>query len=1102
MAPHLRRSHRSPAPSSSSGTKRKRQPTVVPEREDEAEDEEGGGDADTSPPARLGSSSSDPRPTKRRNVGPRPSRQSTPSAAGSTSDRKVLPLPRRTPASALSARCLDISPSPVNLDISPSPVNLDISPSPARLALRLLPLAPCSRRAPRPHCLVRHPIPRPPLRPLLVGIRLPFRAPTPAPAGSFRSFIATYRLERVKPVSDLSETLEEARAAAHRYDGLIRELSGRLHDLELNPAPRAAVPEPYERQPTPTEPDFTRVPLPVAPTPPEQDSGRTTFASGSQHVAAREVRDQYVADYQRYSEQMEPALARRELYARDFVAIHRKEQDDAARARQSAIDEAEARNARLDGQLPELLDRLEELRTASHSCSIRLRRLEATTEARISARRETVSRIEAALAADRSRRALGDTAPLGELLDLVLDALHGYAAPLDHAFVPVASFGHRSPSPSGSDSSEDGGDNDRLSDDDDEDDEDDAPPASGITVAVPSVVSRRGRPSPAGSALAVTKSQYEHSIAQEYRVVIEKARPADGGRLRLWNGCDRCWGASAGPRPCVQWTPRHGQSKRTKCVGCVHLHKTCEDPEKPRFGPSSYNALNYWNAREGYPLTPLPPQAAPPPTVVDSEDDKDNDAQDELSEDSRPVKMERYRPRGEEDAKGKGKARDETDDRYRSRASPSRGKASSSKSRSGSVLVPGYNFGEPFGAQVEGFVPHISFERPTECTAYFPPPSSVVRRFLDVPQVQQEEGPVGDRVERLRRRRAFIHLSHVQMEQIAVLRAGLDAVTRYQAEILDYQLPMPRTHATLTTAVHSRDFPFIPPGLDPAAVFPEIRESLLRVLHRAHPWLVPYFEFVEDRRATSPRATLPPGTLCSCFIGSAMTGFARRRRRRARPEAREVRDPQAQARLARLLLVRVAKAEGRWALQRSCAVPLPTVPLALASSTVRTFPSGPSRGDADMDAPEHAGPSEEEPKEKTPPFLPGTASPVGAPPSPPRCSHRRGYRAASRQQQCGSRQRAARREAGHAVGGRGRDVAGAQSQHIGVHHQSVCHRVARFSLLTHDSRIFPILEIGVEQSKWVVGNPGLCLPMNGRHESTPSVSTGATEDDLLHLFDR
>ncbi|KAF7374000.1 hypothetical protein MSAN_00280300 [Mycena sanguinolenta] len=46
-------------------------------------------------------------------------------------------------------------------------------------------------------------------------------------------------------------------------------------------------------------------------------------------------------------------------------------------------------------------------------------------------------------------------------------------------------------------------------------------------------------------------------------------------------------------------------------------------------------------------------------------------------------------------------------------------------------------------------------------------------------------------------------------------------------------------------------------------------------------------------------------------------------------------------------------------------------------------PLGPVEGDADMDAPEHAGPSEEEPKEKTPPFLPGTASPVGAPPSPP-----------------------------------------------------------------------------------------------------------------------
>ncbi|KAF7373999.1 hypothetical protein MSAN_00280200 [Mycena sanguinolenta] len=861
MAPHLRRSHRSPAPSSSSGTKRKRQPTVVPEREDEAEDEEGGGDADTSPPARLGSSSSDPRPTKRRNVGPRPSRQSTPSAAGSTSDRKVLPLPRRTPASALSAAASTSRPRPSTSTSRPRPSTSTSRPRPSTSTSDPPPSGP-----PRPAPAAARPLfparpapalPRSPphssatASPPAGRNSTPFRAPTPAPAGSFRSFIATYRLERVKPVSDLSETLEEARAAAHRYDGLIRELSGRLHDLELNPAPRAAVPEPYERQPTPTEPDFTRVPLPVAPTPPEQDSGRTTFASGSQHVAAREVRDQYVADYQRYSEQMEPALARRELYARDFVAIHRKEQDDAARARQSAIDEAEARNARLDGQLPELLDRLEELRTASHSCSIRLRRLEATTEARISARRETVSRIEAALAADRSRRALGDTAPLGELLDLVLDALHGYAAPLDHAFVPVASFGHRSPSPSGSDSSEDGGDNDRLSDDDDEDDEDDAPPASGITVAVPSVVSRRGRPSPAGSALAVTKSQYEHSIAQEYRVVIEKARPADGGRLRLWNGGHLDTASRKGPNALAAST----------------LHKTCEDPEKPRFGPSSYNALNYWNAREGYPLTPLPPQAAPPPTVVDSEDDEDNDAQDELSEDSRPVKMERSKkgvgplkgilkistPR-EEDAKGKGKARDETDDRYRSRASPSRGKASSSKSRSGSVLVPGYNFGEPFGAQVEGFVPHISFERPTECTAYFPPPSSVVRRFLDVPQVQQEEGPVGDRVERLRRRRAFIHLSHVQMEQIAVLRAGLDAVTRYQAEILDYQLPMPRTHATLTTAVHSRDFPFIPPGLDPAAVFPEIRESLLRVLHRAHPWLVPYFEFVED-----PSSDVPEG---------------------------------------------------------------------------------------------------------------------------------------------------------------------------------------------------------------------------------------------------
>ncbi|KAF7374003.1 hypothetical protein MSAN_00280700 [Mycena sanguinolenta] len=812
MASRPRRSHRSPAPSSSSGTKRKRQPTVVPEREDQAEedptvsprgassshpivmdltsDEEGGGDADTSPPARLGSSSSDPRPSKRRRVGPQPSRQSTPSAAGSTSDRKVLPLPRRTPASVLASTS---RPRPSTSASDPSPIETR-SPC-ASCCSPIVPSAP--RRA-----------------------RTTTGAPTSAPVGSFRSFIATYRLERVKPVSDLSETLEEARAAAHRYDGLIRELSGRLHDLELNPAPRAAVPEPYERQPTPTEPDFTRVPLPVAPTPPEQDSGRTTFASGSQHVAAREVRDQYVADYQRYSEQMEPALARRELYARDFVAIHRKEQDDAARARQSAIDEAEARNAKLDGQLPELLDRLEELRTASHSCSIRLRLLESTTEARISARRETVSRIEAALAADRSRRALGDTAPLGELLDLVLDALHGYAAPLDHAFVPVASFGHRSPSPSGSDSSEDGGDNDRLSDDDDEDDEDDAPPASGITVAVPSVVSRRGRPSPAGSALAVTKSQYEQ--------------------------------------------------------------------------------------------------------------------------------------------------------------------ASSSKSRSGSVLVPGYNFGEPFGAQVEGFVPHISFERPTECTAYFPPPSSVVRRFLDVPQVQQEEGPVGDRVERLRRRRAFIHLSHVQMEQIAVLRAGLDAVTRYQAEILDYQLPMPRTHATLTTAVHSRDFPFIPPGLDPAAVLPEIRESLLRVLHRAPPGSSLTSNSSKTRRATSPRATLPPGTLCSYFIGSATTGSAGGSRS-AGPSAScaPVAGPSGESRgsLGTPALLRGSSSNGP---SRARVVDLPDVPL------------GPVEDDADMDAPEHAGPSEEELKEKTPPFLPGTASPVGAPPSPPRCSHRRRYRATSR----------------------------------------------------------------------------------------------------------
>ncbi|KAF7336571.1 hypothetical protein MSAN_02289300 [Mycena sanguinolenta] len=961
MAPHLRRSHRSPAPSSSSGTKRKRQPTVVPEREDEAEDEEGGGDADTSPPARLGSSSSDPRPTKRRNVGPRPSRQSTPSAAGSTSDRKVLPLPRRTPASALSAAASTSRPRPSTSTSDPPPSG---PPRPAPAAARpLFPArpAPALPRSP-PHSSAT-------ASPPAGRNSTPFRAPTPAPAGSFRSFIATYRLERVKPVSDLSETLEEARAAAHR---------------------------PTSASLLPTEPDFTRVPLPVAPTPPEQDSGRTTFASGSQHVAAREVRDQYVADYQRYSEQMEPALARRELYARDFVAIHRKEQDDAARARQSAIDEAEARNARLDGQLPELLDRLEELRTASHSCSIRLRRLEATTEARISARRETVSRIEAALAADRSRRALGDTAPLGELLDLVLDALHGYAAPLDHAFVPVASFGHRSPSPSGSDSSEDGGDNDRLSDDDDEDDEDDAPPASGITVAVPSVVSRRGRPSPAGSALAVTKSQYEHSIAQEYRVVIEKARPADGGRLRLWNGCDRCWGASAGPRPCVQWTPRHGQSKRTKCVGCVHLHKTCEDPEKPRFGPSSYNALNYWNAREGYPLTPLPPQAAPPPTVVDSEDDEDNDAQDELSEDSRPVKMERSKkgvgplkgilkistPR-EEDAKGKGKARDETDDRYRSRASPSRGKASSSKSRSGSVLVPGYNFGEPFGAQVEGFVPHISFERPTECTAYFPPPSSVVRRFLDVPQVQQEEGPVGDRVERLRRRRAFIHLSHVQMEQIAVLRAGLDAVTRYQAEILDYQLPMPRTHATLTTAVHSRDFPFIPPGLDPAAVFPEIRESLLRVLHRAHPWLVPYFEFVEDPSSDVPEGD--PSAWDPLFLFHWLGHDRVRSEASASSSSRSAGGSRSAGPSASCAPVAGPSGESRGslgtpALLRGSSSNGPSRARVVDRTDV---PLGPVEGDADMDAPEHAGPSEEEPKEKTPPFLPGTASPVGAPPSPP-----------------------------------------------------------------------------------------------------------------------
>ncbi|KAF7341088.1 hypothetical protein MSAN_02094900 [Mycena sanguinolenta] len=940
MASRPRRSHRSPAPSSSSGTKRKRQPTVVPEREDQAEedptvsprgassshpivmdltsDEEGGGDADTSPPARLGSSSSDPRPSKRRRVGPQPSRQSTPSAAGSTSDRKVLPLPRRTPASVLASTS------------RPRPSTSASDPSPSKPAR---PAPPAAR-------------PLFPARPRRA--RTTTGAPTSAPVGSFRSFIATYRLERVKPVSDLSETLEEARAAAHRYDGLIRELSGRLHDLELNPAPRAAVPEPYERQPTPTEPDFTRVPLPVAPTPPEQDSGRTTFASGSQHVAAREVRDQYVADYQRYSEQMEPALARRELYARDFVAIHRKEQDDAARARQSAIDEAEARNAKLDGQLPELLDRLEELRTASHSCSIRLRLLESTTEARISARRETVSRIEAALAADRSRRALGDTAPLGELLDLVLDALHGYAAPLDHAFVPVASFGHRSPSPSGSDSSEDGGDNDSLSDDDDEDDEDDAPPASGITVAVPSVVSRRGRPSPAGSALAVTKSQYEHSIAQEYRVVIEKARPADGGQLRLWNGCDRCWGASAGPRPCVQWTPRHGQSKRTKCVGCVHLHKTCEDPEKPRFGPSSYNALNYWNAREGYPLTPLPPQTAPPPTVVDSEDDEDNDAQDELSEDSRPVKTERSKkgvgplkgilkkistPR-EEDAKGKGKARDETDDRYRSRASPS-------PRQSVELEV---SFG--------GFVPHISFERPTECTAYFPPPSSVVRRFLDVPQVQQEEGPVGDRVERLRRRRAFIHLSHVQMEQIAVLRAV----------------------AT---------FPFIPPGLDPAAVFPEIRESLLRVLHRAHPWLVPYFEFVEDPSGDVPEGD--PSAWDPLFLfhwlghdrvrseaSASSSSRSAGGSRSAGPSAScaPVAGPSGESRgsLGTPALLRGSSSNGP---SRARVVDLPDVPL------------GPVEDDADMDAPEHAGPSEEELKEKTPPFLPGTASPVRAPPSPP-----------------------------------------------------------------------------------------------------------------------
>ncbi|KAF7336563.1 hypothetical protein MSAN_02288500 [Mycena sanguinolenta] len=999
MASRPRRSHRSPAPSSSSGTKRKRQPTVVPEREDQAEedptvsprgassshpivmdltsDEEGGGDADTSPPARLGSSSSDPRPSKRRRVGPQPSRQSTPSAAGSTSDRKVLPLPRRTPASVLASTSRP-RPSTSASDPSPSKPARPAPPA-ARPLFPARPAAPAVPRSP-PHSSATA---SPPAR----RNSATTGAPTSAPVGSFRSFIATYRLERVKPVSDLSETLEEARAAAHRYDGLIRELSGRLHDLELNPAPRAAVPEPYERQPTPTEPDFTRVPLPVAPTPPEQDSGRTTFASGSQHVAAREVRDQYVADYQRYSEQMEPALARRELYARDFVAIHRKEQDDAARARQSAIDEAEARNAKLDGQLPELLDRLEELRTASHSCSIRLRLLESTTEARISARRETVSRIEAALAADRSRRALGDTAPLGELLDLVLDALHGYAAPLDHAFVPVASFGHRSPSPSGSDSSEDGGDNDRLSDDDDEDDEDDAPPASGITVAVPSVVSRRGRPSPAGSALAVTKSQYEHSIAQEYRVVIEKARPADGGRLRLWNGCDRCWGASAGPRPCVQWTPRHGQSKRTKCVGCVHLHKTCEDPEKPRFGPSS--CVELLERQGGLSVDPTPSPDSTTPTVVDSEDDEDNDAQDELSEDSRPVKMERSKkgvgplkgilkkistPR-EEDAKGKGKARDETDDRYRSRASPSRGKASSSKSRSGSVLVPGYNFGEPFGAQVEGFVPHISFERPTECTAYFPPPSSVVRRFLDVPQVQQEEGPVGDRVERLRRRRAFIHLSHVQMEQIAVLRAGLDAVTRYQAEILDYQLPMPRTHATLTTAVHSRDFPFIPPGLDPAAVLPEIRESLLRVLHRAHPWLVPYFEFVEDPSSDVPEGD--PSAWDPLFLfhwlghdrvrseaSASSSSRSAGGSRSAGPSAScaPVAGPSGESRgsLGTPALLRGSSSNGP---SRARVVDLPDVPL------------GPVEDDADMDAPEHAGPSEEELKEKTPPFLPGTASP-------------------------------------------------------------------------------------------------------------------------------
>ncbi|KAF7326728.1 hypothetical protein MSAN_02500800 [Mycena sanguinolenta] len=963
MASRPRRSHRSPAPSSSSGTKRKRQPTVVPEREDQAEedptvsprgassshpivmdltsDEEGGGDADTSPPARLGSSSSDPRPSKRRRVGPQPSRQSTPSAAGSTSDRKVLPLPRRTPASVLASTSRP-RPSTSASDPSPSKPARPAPPA-ARPLFPARPAAPAVPRSP-PHSSATA---SPPAR----RNSATTGAPTSAPVGSFRSFIATYRLERVKPVSDLSETLEEARAAAHRYDGLIRELSGRLHDLELNPRssccrPRALPPPapPAPRRVAPFPP-----PLPVPLPPRRQDSGRTTFASGSQHVAAREVRDQYVADYQRYSEQMEPALARRELYARDFVAIHRKEQDDAARARQSAIDEAEA-----------------QLRTASHSCSIRLRLLESTTEARISARRETVSRIEAALAADRSRRALGDTAPLGELLDLVLDALHGYAAPLDHAFVPVASFGHRSPSPSGSDSSEDGGDNDRLSDDDDEDDEDDAPPASGITVAVPSVVSRRGRPSPAGSALAVTKSQYEHSIAQEYRVVIEKARPADGGRLRLWNGCDRCWGASAGPRPCVQWTPRHGQSKRTKCVGCVHLHKTCEDPEKPRFGPSSYKALNYWNAREGYPLTPLPPQTAPPPTVVDSEDDEDNDAQDELSEDSRPVKMERSKkgvgplkgilkkistPR-EEDAKGKGKARDETDDRYRSRASPSRGKASSSKSRSGSVLVPGYNFGEPFGAQVEGFVPHISFERPTECTAYFPPPSSVVRRFLDVPQVQQEEGPVGDRVERLRRRRAFIHLSHVQMEQIAVLRAV----------------------AT---------FPFIPPGLDPAAVLPEIRESLLRVLHRAHPWLVPYFEFVEDPSSDVPEGD--PSAWDPLFLfhwlghdrvrseaSASSSSRSAGGSRSAGPSAScaPVAGPSGESRgsLGTPALLRGSSSNGP---SRARVVDLPDVPL------------GPVEDDADMDAPEHAGPSEEELKEKTPPFLPGTASPVGAPPSPP-----------------------------------------------------------------------------------------------------------------------